>query len=167
VLTRTKVLAAIASVLAIVAVVAAYRVLTAGRAEARDITERIAAAMAAGDRDTLASEPTLCEHQGTADWLATRGPALANGYRISVRRNGAGGFQLMPLEMVSHIGVIHTAAGDISLGFWLDPSDGNLKFVTAASTIIGLAEAGPASDIIRVSNQATEPRAAPDGRKHP
>jgi hypothetical protein len=121
-----------------------YQARTAGHAEVRAITERLAAAMAAGDRKALAADPALQGHPDTADWLAARGPALAAGYRVTVQRNGANGYQLLELDVVSHVGLIETPAGTISLGFWRDPDGGGLRFVTASASTLADAPAAPA-----------------------
>jgi hypothetical protein len=137
------VLAAVTGAAVVVSVAWVYRARTAGRAEVRTVTERVAAAMAAGDRAALAADPALHEHPDTAEWLAAHGPALAAGYRVSVQRNGANGYQLLDLDTVSHVGLIETQAGKIMLGFWRDP-DGGLRFVTAAASSWMVAPAGPA-----------------------
>ena len=150
---RTRALIVLVVVAVAAAVGAVYRVRTAGHAEVRAITERVAAAMAAGDRAALAAEPALQGRPESADWLAARGPVLADGYRVSVRRNGADGYRLMSLDDVSHLGVIESPHGTVSLGFWCDPTSGELAFVTASGSSRGSAEGtGPGGGQIRVGN---------------
>jgi len=148
---RTRIVLAGITVAAVAVIGAAvYRARTAGHAEVRAITERLAAAMATGDRAALAADPTLQGHPGTVDWLVERGPALAAGYRVSVQRNGANGYQLMDLDVVSHVGRIEMPAGAISLGFWRDPDGGGLKFVTAAGSTVAAPHEGPGGGQLRV-----------------
>ena len=137
---------------AVVAGAMVYRVRTAGHAEVRDITERVAAAMATGDRAALAMDPALRDHPDTVDWLADHGPALAAGYRVSVQRNGANGYQLLDRDVVSHVGRIETPGGTVSLGFRRDP-EGGLTFVTAASTGPVAVPPGPGGGQIRVGRE--------------
>src|SRR5262245_17288380 len=152
--TRTRLLLTSMTVAAaVVAGVAVYRARTAGYAEVREITERVAAAMAAGDQAALAADPALQGHPGTADWLAAHGPALGSGYRVTVQRNGANGYRLMELNVVSHVGLIETPAGNVSLGFWRDPDGGGLTFVTAAASTMPAAASGPDGPEIRVGRE--------------
>jgi hypothetical protein len=160
--TRTRiVLASVAGAAVAVAGIAVYRARTAGQADVREVTERVAGAMAAGDRAALAAEPALRGRPGTVDWLAARGPALAGGYRVSVQRNGANGYLFMDLDLVSHVGLIETPAGTIGLGFWRDPDGGGLTFVTAAAST-SPAPADRAGGDMRVGDGAAEPGGAPD-----
>src|SRR5262245_6131460 len=150
--TRLVLAGAIAAA-AVVAGVAVHRARTAGHAEVRQITERVAAAMAAGDRAALAADPAMQSHPGMADWLAAHGAALNSGYRVTVQRNGANGYQLMDLNVVSHVGLIETPAGQVSLGFWRDPDGGGLAFVTAAASTGPVVAPGPSGGEIRVGRE--------------
>src|SRR5262245_51596248 len=133
--TRWKIAALVIAVVTLaIGVVVIYRQRTAGHDEVRIITERVAAAMAVGDRAALVAEPHLIGRTDTVDWLMARGPLLTSGYQVYVQRNGANGYQLLDLQTISHVGVIETPAGKVSLGFWRDPEGGGLKFVTAASS---------------------------------
>jgi hypothetical protein len=67
-----------------------YRWRTAGNAEIQVITQRIAIAIQSNDRDALLHDPVLAGHEGTVDWLLRFHPDLANGYRVSVLKNGDG-----------------------------------------------------------------------------
>jgi hypothetical protein len=155
------VLTGLTVVTGVVTAVVVYRTRDAGHAEVRDITERVAAAMAAGDREALAADPALHGHPETATWLAAQGPVLARGYRVSVQRNGDNGYQLLDLDVVSHVGRIETPAGTFSLGFRRDPDSGGLTFVTAASQV-WVSGSGDAGGDIRVGERAAEPVRAPD-----
>jgi hypothetical protein len=104
---------------------------TAGREEIQAVTERVAAAAARAERDTLAAEPLLQNHPGTVDFLLRHGPALAAGYRVAVRRNGADGYHLLSGE-VTHLGRIKSASGTLHLGFRYDRESGRLEFVVAS-----------------------------------
>jgi hypothetical protein len=133
--TRARIAVGVLAVAGVTPVgVAVYRARTAGHAEVHAITERVAAAMAAGDRPALAADPALQGHPGTVDWLVSLGPELTAGYRVSVQRNGANGYRLMSPDVVSHVGRIETAVGTVSLGFWRDPDGGRLTFVVAAAS---------------------------------
>jgi hypothetical protein len=132
--TRIAVGAVAAAALACVGV-AVYRDQTAGYAEVQEITERMAAAMAAGDHEALAKEPVLGGRPDTVDWLAARGPYLARGHWVTVHRNGRSGYQLLDTDQVSHIGIIWNPHGSIKVGFWWDPKEGRLKFVTGAAEL--------------------------------
>jgi hypothetical protein len=147
------VLAAVIGSAVVVSVAWVYRARTVGHAEVRTVTDRVAAAMAAGDTVALAADPALQDHPDTAKWLAARGPALAAGYRVSVQRNGANGYQLLDLETVSHVGVIETPAGTITLGVWRDPGGGDIRIVTAAESTRIAAPADPATGEIRVGRE--------------
>lgn len=149
--TRTRIVLAVLAVAGAAGVV--YRVRTAGDAEVREITERVAAAMAAGDRAALAAEPTLQRYPGTVEWLALHGPTLADGYRVSVRHNGDDGYQFMSLDDVSHLGVIESPHGTVHLGFWHDPVGGELSFVAISGpSRVSAGEAGPAGGRSRVGD---------------
>jgi hypothetical protein len=65
------------------------------------------------------------------------GPDLAEGYHVTVKRNGADGFQLLSLDDISHLGVIETAKGTVRLGFRFEPEAGQLVFVTASFSSFG------------------------------
>jgi hypothetical protein len=119
--------------------VAVYRDQTAGYAEVQEITERMAAAMVAGDCVTLAAESVLEGRPDTVDWLVAKGPYLSRGYWITVHRNGHSGHLLLDVDQVSHIGIIWNPNGNITLGFWRDPKEGRLTFVTSAAELKPLA----------------------------
>jgi len=106
---------------------------TTGREEMQATTERVAAAAARSDGDALAAEPLLQNRSGTVDFLLRHGPALAGGYRVTVSRNGADGYHLLP-NFVTHLGQIKTASGTLYLGYCYDRASGRLEFVTASFT---------------------------------
>ncbi len=134
---RTRIIAGAVAVVGITLVaVVVYRERTVGNAEVRDITERVAAAMATGNRAALSAEPALQSHQATVNWLLSKGPVLAGGYRVYVQRNGENGLSLLDSNTISHIGVIEVPAGRVTLGFWRDPESGVLTYVTSASTLM-------------------------------
>lgn len=133
--TRTKIAVGVIAVVAMAfAGVAWYLDRTAGQAEVREITERVAVAISAGDRSLLAAEPMFQAHPETVEWLLKKGPGLAGGYRVSSQRNGDNGYQLFDLDLVTHVGVITTPSGKITLGFRRNPDGNGLKFVTAAGS---------------------------------
>lgn len=160
--TRTRlVLAGLTVVTGVVTAVVVYQTRAAGHAEVRAITERVASAMAAGDRDTLAADPALHGHPETATWLAAHGPIQARGYRVSVQRNGDNGYQLLDLDLVSHVGRIETLAGTVTLGFRWDADSGGLTFVTAAAQVLESGSGSSGGDI-RFGERAAEPARTPD-----
>jgi hypothetical protein len=116
---------------------------SAGEREVRAVTERVAGAMARGDRAALANEPCFRENPGTTGSLLRYGPALARGYRITVGRNGMDGHSLMSDDLVTHLGEIKTASGTLTLGFRHDRDSGQLKFVTASFSGFVPANANP------------------------
>jgi hypothetical protein len=103
----------------------------AGLEEMQTITDRVAAAAARSDRDALAAEPILQTRAGTVDFILTHGPILANGYRVTVTRNGADGYRLMP-AVVTHVGHVETAQATLHLGFRYDRGSGTTELVTAS-----------------------------------
>ncbi len=147
--TQARIVVLFFAAVAAIAGVAVYRMRTAGHAEVRDITERVASAMAANDRAALMAEPAFQDHPGTADWLAAHGPSLIAGYRVFVQRNGRNGYQLLSLNAVSHVGIIKTPTGTVGLGFRRDPDGGKLTFVTASASGLAPAPAGQAGGGIR------------------
>ena len=100
----------------------------AGLAEIHEITERWAAAANRGDQDALAKDPILEKHPNTAVFLI-KNTWLRSDYRVSACRNGSGGRQLEPTNVVTHLGLIKTKSGEIGLGFQLDQETGRLTFV--------------------------------------
>jgi hypothetical protein len=110
--------------------IACYLWATAGNREAEAATERMAAAVARGDREALAREPLLAGRDATVAWLLQYRPALAGGYRVSVSRNGNGGYHLS--MDATHIGEVSTPSGTLRLGFRYDRGTGRLEFVTAS-----------------------------------
>jgi hypothetical protein len=120
-----------AIILTAAAAVACYLWATAGNREAEAATERIAAAVARGDRDALEREPLLKGHEATVAWLLQYRTALAGGYRVGIRRNGNDGYHLS--AEVTHLGEITTPAGrTLRLGFRYDRGTDRLEFVTAS-----------------------------------
>src|SRR5690349_7541788 len=100
---RTRIVVAVATALSVAALALGYESWrSAGHDEMRAITERIASDIARADREALRAEPLLQCDEGTAAWFLQSSPELANGYRVTVRRNGAGGHYLMSPEVVTH-----------------------------------------------------------------
>ncbi len=126
-----------ASVVIVAGAIVFYQRRTAGDADVRAATERIAAAIARGDRESLAGESFLRDHPDTVAWLMQHGPAISEGYRVSVKRNGADGYQLLSLADISHLGVIETARVTVRLGFRYEPDTNRLVFVTASAGTFG------------------------------
>ena len=124
-----------ASTMIVVGAIVFYQQRTAGDADVRVTTERVAAALARGDRESLAREPLLQNYPDTRNWLLQQGPI--GDYRVVVRRNGANRHQLLSSADVSHLGVIETASGVVCLGFWYDRESRQLRFVTASRSALG------------------------------
>src|SRR5258708_6285487 len=101
---------------------------TAGDAEVRAVTERGAAAAGRGDSEALVKESVLQGRPDTVARLIQYGSVLADGYQVTVKRNGADGYQLLSPADISHLAVIETASGNVRLGFLYDPEDGRLEF---------------------------------------
>ena len=134
---RTRIIAVLVVCLVAAVAVVWFCWQTAGHAEMRAITERVAAAAACGDREALLTEPILHDVPGTVDFLLGQGPALANGYRVTVCENGADGYRLLP-SVVTHLGRIKTSSGTVDLGFRYDRGSARLEFVLASFTSIPL-----------------------------
>jgi hypothetical protein len=104
---------------------------SAAEREVRAITERVATAVARGDRAALLSEPCIQNDAQTADFLLRYSPELASGYSVEATRNGKGGLKVMSTGIVSHLGHIKTTSGTLCLAFWYERESGRLEFVTA------------------------------------
>lgn len=116
-----------------VALVITYKWWAAGRAEMQAATERVAAAVARSDRDALAVDPLLQLLAGTVDLLLRHSQDLAGGYQVSVSRNGADGYHLLP-GVVTHVGQIKANSVRLYLGFRYDRGSGQVELVTASAT---------------------------------
>lgn len=126
---------AITAITVAVAAVWYYSRRTAGYDQMQSATERIAGAVARSDREALAAEPLLQGREETISWFLQSNPDFANGYRVTVGRNGMGGFTLMSPEILTHLGVIETPSRHtLALGFRYDRSTNRLEFVTASRT---------------------------------
>jgi hypothetical protein len=115
--------------------------------EVRAATDRIATAIATGDRDGLSNDPYLRGKPETVEWLLTNRPAVGEGFQVSVARNGADGYLLMSEDIVSHLGVISTREGVIRLGFRYDRERRDLTFVTAAKSTLTSGSGDPGGGI--------------------
>jgi hypothetical protein len=112
---------------------------TAGAAEVQAVTVRMADAVERGDVAALTAEPHLDGHSYTVNWLLSHRAALGSGYRVEVQRNGDGGYQLLSLDLVTHIVLVRAAGGELRLGFRYDRASGRLEFVTASSSTLSVA----------------------------
>jgi len=143
----------IAVVITATIVFVVYRKRAVENAEVQLITDRIAAAIAAGDRSALEAEPTLQNRDTTIDWLIAKKVDLAGGYRVRVQRNGENGYQLMDTSIVTHVGVIEIGNGEVSLGFRRDPETAKLEFVTCAATSWITSSSNDAGGEIRIGSR--------------
>jgi hypothetical protein len=112
-----------------------YFVPSAASRKTREVTERVASALARNDRAALAQEPCFQGKPETIAWLQQRGSPLADGYRVIVCRNGARGHTVLSPADVTHLGEIKTTSGSLTLGFKYIEETGELQFVTASGEI--------------------------------
>jgi hypothetical protein len=130
---RTRIIWVVAVVLVVTAAAVGYDAWrTAGHEQMQAVTERIAGAVARSDREALAAEPILQDHTDMIPWLLESNPAITNGYRVTVCRNGANGHYLMTPDLVTHLGEIEANGAQLTLGFRYDRETKQLVFVTAS-----------------------------------
>jgi hypothetical protein len=95
------------------------------------ITERVAAAVARGDRHALYQERVLLGNDSAIAWLLEHRRTLEPGYRVGLNQRWGDSGHLMPAA-VTHLGVIAAPSGTVYLGFRYDRQTDRAEFVTAS-----------------------------------